>query len=282
MRKDSLVISIVHFLMTLALPALFFVLTGCLEKPEAKMVDLGKESSPDEIEFALSKATSGKTESSMKEGERVDYEINLRIENEDIIKVSDIAQEVIDKGDHPTNPHQTRFVIHEKTNTYEGGKVDTVEKEYYIDVSKGIEAAATRILNHPLNMLRLNSIAAMDSDPIRVSFHNLTVETVMYPAPDRVAMQPGCLGLPNCELKSTHITFSRADWYSDTSRDITHFNFTFSTDAPYLGVALNGCMNFLYRANGREYLVTQCQVLRDFRFLKRFPSTFCNKLRHME
>jgi len=268
MKKDSLILTGLHLLMALALPALLFLLVGCLEKPEAKLVDLGSEVSPDEVEFALSKATHGKPDSSMQLNEKVDYELNLRIENEDIIKVSDISQEVVAIDDDvPSAPSVIRHTIDEITTTYEDGKPDTVKKEFYIDVKKAGDVAL-QSFNSPVSFLRLSSIMAMDANPIRTTFHNLLVENIKVAVPDRVAMKPNCLGLENCEMKATHITFSRADWYSDTNRDITHFNFTFSTDAPYLGVALNGCMNFLYRANGREYLVTQCQVLRDFQYTK--------------
>ncbi len=247
--------------MTLLLPLFIFVFVGCLEKPEAKLADLGKENAPDDIEFALSKATAGKSAYSMKVGERVEYEINIRIENEDITKVSDIAQEVTDKIDQPD---KIKYVLHERANNYSSGKVDTVEREFYINLEKSAPTAAA--FQSPLAYFGLNQVKSLADEPIRITYHNLSVTELMVPAPDRVAMQPNCLGLVNCELKATNLTFTKAEWYSSTSRDITRYNFTFSTDAPYLGVALDGCLNFLYKTNGREYLVTQCQVLRDFRF----------------
>lgn len=261
MKSESLLFSFLHLLMTLLLPLFIFVFVGCLEKPEAKLADLGVENSPDDVEFALSKATYGKTAYSMKVGERVDYEINIRIENEDITKVSDIAQQVTDKIEDANN---IKYVLHERTNNYANGKVDTVEREFYINLEKSAPEAIA--FQSPLAYFGLGTVKPMADEPIRVSFHNLKVTDVTVPVPDRVAMQPNCLGLTNCELKGTNITFTKAEWYSSTTRDITRYNFTFSPEAPYLGVALNGCLNFLYKANGREYLVTQCQVLRDFRF----------------
>lgn len=265
MKKDSLVVSALHLLMTLAMPVLFFFLVGCLEKPEPKLVDLGVEASADDVEFELTKATYAKQPSSMKVGEHVDYEINVRIENEDITKVSDISQSVIEKKDSTDDPSNYRYVLREKTNTYSEGKVDTVEKDFHIDVKKPTEVMAS--FHSPLDYFSQKSLVKISADePIRYSYHDLKVAHIKYPAPDRVAMKPNCLGLVNCELNATQITFTRAEWYSETYRDITRFNLTYSTDAPYLGVAVNGCLNFLYKANGREYLVTQCQLLRDFQF----------------
>jgi hypothetical protein len=113
----------------------------------------------------------------------------------------------------------------------------------------------------------LSDLHRAHSSDMKATYHNLHVSQGLEDAPELVRAQPGCLGLPNCKLNVTRVSFDQVVWDGDTGNRI-HFDYALSPDAPFLAQVLDKCLTLLVPISGSnsKTLLKQCTPVVSFRF----------------
>lgn len=244
----------VHGFLTVLLPIVIVLFVGCKNKVDLGEPPLGPEVSSSSLNDVLIKALGSKSEASISKTESSAYEINFRVETGEIRKISDIATTVLDRVE--TDQDITIYLSEATTNYTVGKAPDTVVREFRFVIPREVKTASLFSL--------LDDSASRG--PIRRTYHNLRVKTDFVDPPESVRLKEGCGGVRNCQIPITMIAFDEADWQPDGTFNKSLYRYAFSSETPYLANLINGCMTTYVAVETRNYLVTQCKVLRDFTF----------------
>lgn len=116
----------------------------------------------------------------------------------------------------------------------------------------------------PANLIRAAATAAAQSE----TFHHFKTWKTVDAPPSTVAARPNCLGIPNCAINVTHISFDEVFWDTDPRGTKVHIEASYSPDVPYLARNLSTCNSYLVNVgtDGSNVLLKQCSDVYDFLF----------------
>ena len=100
----------------------------------------------------------------------------------------------------------------------------------------------------------------------QVSFHNLSVQSVVLNPPERVVNSPDCRGLSPCEIKADRISYDIVFHFSDDSTRSHQIEWLISSEVPFFASILKQCATTLVPVKDVRVLVKQCQEVVDFSF----------------
>lgn len=238
-------------------------LSSCMKNTDA-VADLGPEVEPAAIEQALSEATQDVTPINVREGQRVDYEVNYKIlGTEPIKKVIDQTLKVVKVSNTTQALSIWRLSI---VSDYSVSPPKTTETELPVDVYEKTPLLPQMLQSksETQKLVGLELKRSEEDEPVqRYSYHNLTVrKNLVTDPPSDVTSKPGCGDVPNCSLRYTFIEFDEVAWFNETEFRKERLQLELSADTPFYGFIISKCN--IYPVN--TYRVRACQVLRNFAY----------------
>lgn len=111
--------------------------------------------------------------------------------------------------------------------------------------------------------------ACEKADDWDVECFNLRVWTTTEPAPESVAAQPNCGGVPGCQLHKRNISFDLVVNSTDPDtqtkiRNKVIYTVKVSPDAPFMARVTDFCYQGIGTAQNMKFPVTVCQTIRNF------------------
>ncbi len=253
-------IVLIQVLLSLSIPVAIFSSTSCIEEPQPQMVELGLQVSDEElivaIESVLAPLEAGKL--LMQAGQMAHYELNQNIELSTTQKVSDHFQQILSRDETED------LVVYHVRNvdiSYSGSSQDAeiVESESVWEFRQDSDLINT--LNNLAPQLQTLALGEI----VDRTYHNLSVQQNRLMGPPRaVGEREGCEGLTNCQILTTDLSYDQIDWYEDGSWYKTRHFYRFTSSLPYLARLISYCIYQQVPYGSRDYLISQCQVLRDF------------------
>lgn len=278
-----------HLLMALLLPLLFLSLISCIKAKEEKE-DLGPEVSGDAIDLALSKAVNGASLSDIAVGQRLEFSITRRLENEETVTTLGATRvEVIDcrrtgitppEACQPNDTNVTYILRITVSTRKSDGTFEVKVSQDELKLTKSPSAAA--LISGALSMGAEAVYAAqklsvqMSRKPIRESYHRLREFESEIDPPAAVKNREGCGGLTQCKLQLRHLHFDFVQWYDESDYQKYKLEFTFSIQTPFIpfgqdgsidrltGVLIGSCQATYVPVEGRTVYVRDCLNLEDF------------------
>lgn len=225
--------SILHALATLSIPALIFLLGGCLE-PELQNKP-GPAIPCEEIQKAMNDSMKGPW--TFEVGQFVHIENTAAPVNQAPNLVSDLTELVLE-----TAPYQGITALRLERTVVKDGKKDTEET---IEGAPGL----------------VSLCAAGSTD----TFHNLSVTTtkINVPHPPGDACDARYV---NCQVDVTQFMFDKLVYLESGEKLPLHILVTTSNHVPYLARMLQFCVTSPLETNGPRIPVTQCSTVRNFEF----------------
>jgi hypothetical protein len=242
---------------------------GCT-KPEGEKVDYGPEVSEASVLKAIRDPLASADPTQIKVGEFVHTaEIQELAGGQARNTLSDTGQTVIDRQE---TAEEILFTIVETKISYVQGESRKASTEFNVRVAKSLTGNEPQLATASSAPATLQTLATISqslrqSSAERLTYHNLKITSGLEAPPDAVSSQPNCLGLANCKLNVTRVSFDQVAWSGEKS-DRTHYEFALSPDAPYLGQVLNTCLTMMVPINdtGAKTLLKQCKPVVNFRF----------------
>jgi hypothetical protein len=250
--------------------AVSLTLSGCV-KAEAEKVDYGPQVSENSILSAISAPLANTDPTKIKVGEFVHVAETQEIPAAQVINtVSDTGQTIIDRQE--TSADITYTVVETKI-LYTQGSQQKSSTEFNVVVKKNAltdsasMSAATVFPSSNVRALAAINETLHPAAAARVTYHNLRVSSAQEPPPYLVRSQSGCLGIPNCSIKVTNVSFDIVSWTGDTG-ERAHYEYALSADVPYLAQVMNTCITLMVPVSGSnsKTLLKQCKPVVNFRF----------------
>ncbi len=255
--------AMIQMISALILIGLILWLTSCTKDPEAKKAELGPVASVEQVNKALTNAMEGRFPLETRVGDQALYEINQRIETNDVVKLKDILTEVKAREE---SEHFILYRLDEISLTYDGDQTSTLRKEIEWRIAKiqlpEMPSAGISPAPHFHRLLSLETSNADKAPP--VTFHNLKIVSDIRPVPSAVAADSQCRNLNPCQLKVTEVSFDFVEWPTPNDWRTTQYRYIYSSDTPYPAHLILLCVKQLVDTASRDYFVSQCQVLKDF------------------
>ncbi len=265
-----------HLVLALSVPLVIFGVTSCMEEPKAELASLGVEVDDEELIAAI-ESVIGPLEAgqfTMEVGQSVHYEVNQSIEMTGHQKASDHLQQILHRTE---SEDSVTYWVRNVDIFYQDDPMnpEVVETESQLEFVKsspmGLQPAQVQSLNLLLSSLPLAGLSqdlsttSEDLEFVRRSYHNLSLQPERLMAPPRaVREREDCGGLEGCRVLAVDLNYDQVDWFEDGSWYKTRHFYRFSSSPPYLGRLLSYCIYQQVPHGGRDYLISQCQVLRDF------------------
>ncbi len=135
--------------------------------------------------------------------------------------------------------------------------------------SSAHSSAHSSAKNSANNSINTAAGRVLENQKSWVTYHNLRIGYETAAPPEAVANEANCLGIPSCKIRLHHIAFDQVYWVSPTQSEKLAFEFTLSTDVPYLARLLEKCVTFLASLGEKRpssVVVRQCSPVVNFRF----------------
>lgn len=130
-----------------------------------------------------------------------------------------------------------------------------------------------------LNEIRARAALQPMATNTPATIHRLRTWEAMEAAPALVKAQPGCLGIPNCQIRVRHVQFDQVTWDKPEGSRV-EFDLAMSPDVPlisgykmtpifeYYPGLIKSCLTLMIEvgSKGSETLLTQCSVTENFAF----------------
>lgn len=300
MKKSTLWLRGLHVALGLSLPFVLAFLMGCKRAKEEKG-ELGPEASAQAVEAAINAAVSGRTLSTLKMGQFVEYSNVRRIENQEGTYTLGSLHVKVLSAEENTAKTETKYIFEiTRTSRTSSGSFDTkiTETDPWIvpkdpppsttsfgankiaeirnDMAKVRQMARERAIAKASAGAKTMPVTPMaeEGEP-SATFHNLRVSDGVVAAPGGVASKPGCGGLPNCEMHVRYVRFDIVDWYSATDYQKVSIDFAFSLEPPYLpisreffdllnGILVTDCRSTTVPIEERKVYVRDCKQLENY------------------
>jgi hypothetical protein len=263
-----------HIVLGLTLPVLLALVIGCV-KIEEEQTDYGPEVDGNAIDLALSKAVNGASTSATAVGQRLNYVITRRLENEEATQLLAMTSvEVIDRIEDASGvKFMLRISQSERLNANGEFETKITEEPLFPDPAVSLAESANRA-ESAMGRARALSDVRASRKVTRVTYHKLREFTQSVPAPKAVRERTGCGGLSPCELTINYIQFDMVQWFDDGGAQKVSFDFGFTTQTPFLpfgkdfdrlsGLLVLDCRSTYVPIEGRTVYVRDCQNLEDF------------------
>lgn len=255
--------AMIQVISALIMIGLVFWLTSCTKDPEAKKAELGPAATVEQVNKALKTAMEERSPLETRVGDQALYEINQRVETNDVVKLKDILTEVKAREE---SEHFILYRLDEISLTYDGDQTSTLRKEIEWRIAKiqlpEMPSAGITSALHSHRLWSLETSSADKSPP--VTFHNLKIISDIRPVPSAVAADTQCRNLNPCQLKVTEVSFDFVEWPEPNNWKTTQYRYIYSSDTPYPAHLILLCVKQLVDTASRDYFVSQCQVLKDF------------------
>lgn len=287
MSLSTYLLYALHLILALSLPVVLSLVVGCT-KIEEEVVDYGPEVDADKIDLALAKAVDGASTEFTAVGQKLNYLITRRLENEETTQLlGSVNVEVMARDDAgPDYKFTLKISESERLNSNGEFEIKVSEQPLYVEKTAGNtpplppSPTASRLVS-PRNAKSLEAltgamVSATERRVTRVSYHKLR-EFTESTAPSKVVSErPGCGGLNPCEIKMRYIQFDLVQWYNDGGSQKVSFDFGFALETPYLpfgesgsftrlnGLLVLDCRSTYVPIEGRTVYVRDCQNLEDF------------------
>lgn len=248
----------------LCIPFVFSFFAGCM-KAGPKKEDLGPEVSPNAINDALLKASSGASTDNLAVGQMLSFVTTRRIENGDTeLLLGGRKVEVIDRQDTDSEKRFTLKIT--QAHRLNDGNFETTVSEDALWLSQENLASA----------LARTKIMDSSTDPVekKVTFHHLHEFDGVLDAPANIKARPGCGGLSPCEIPVHYVQFEMVIWDNDTDYQKIAIDFAFTTKTPFLpfghdfdqltGSLIVDCRSTYIPVDSRTVYVRDCMTLDDF------------------
>lgn len=255
-------LSAIHFLLAIFIPVLLFVLAGCKKAHEEK-ADLGAQVDPQEIQKVLDTVQNRVDINSLKANQQISYELNRRFVGQDNTYLLGSHQlQVLNRTSRSDLGLDLATILHN----------ETIRKEDHFDQLKFEQTIPLKTPNATLQpgqplVPGIQASAHMASDVRSVTYHNFETSTGKVQPPDKALARPNCAGLSPCELNVTYIKYDEVIWNADSSYDTVHYDFSFTSDLPYMGglmgLMVAGCVSQNVPIGQYRYLVRDCQYITD-------------------
>jgi hypothetical protein len=270
-----------HALIALSIPALIFVLAGCMKGKEQKE-DLGPEVPVATINDALARIQDQATFNTLKTGQYLTFTDTRRIENgDDAVLLGAKKIDVIDRQD---TTDQARFTFRVASSVRQlDGSFETTVTEEPLWLDKVTTAAIAAVVPLGLKVPGGQKITAASlvhsrdatvNEPQRVTFHHFRESDGVVPVSDTIKARSDCAGLNPCEIPAHFLQFDLVIWADSTNYQKISFDFAYSLKTPFIPIGANfdqitGLMIVDYRATyvpveNRTVYVRDCLTLDDF------------------
>lgn len=238
---------------------------SCTRTVKEKKVDLGPQFSVDDINNALNSVKGDRTPLEIHVGDQALYEINQRIESNEVTVLKDILTQVKDMQE---DEYLITYHLEETTQTYTQNKTDVLKTESEISIAKiKLPQLPPASVNHTESFSSKSLLQAKTKETQNpVTFHNLVLTTGTRQVPEGVSNDPHCRNLNPCELKINELKFDLVEWVTPQQGKMTQYRYIYAANTPYLAHLVLLCIKQLVDNEKRNYLVSQCQVLKDFSF----------------
>ncbi|MBX7230916.1 MAG: hypothetical protein K1X29_02420 [Bdellovibrionales bacterium] len=280
---------VIHGILALLIPFFLIFLTGCVKPAAFSKTDLGKESSKEEVEFALAKAFYGVSPWRSQVKQQVVYDFNVRVESQENVNfISRLTQTLLKVENSPDN--SLTLVTENFSQNKEDLESCSGERTESSNKFPGTNLNLTSLTLdlHPILLpppevnhwvyahkkstskwfqLQKDLFTPQENrQPQRITYHNLQFEKKQFDPPLTVQQRPDCAGILNCKLNGSNTSFNQVLWYSDDEYEVNQWFLTVSPEAPYLSHILERCLSSFMKLSGRRYYVRQCQFARDFTY----------------
>ncbi len=299
--RSDLSLIIMHTLLTLALPFLIFVLTGCIDTRTAP-VEYGAKASPVDIIEALNKPIENMYATDIKVGEFVAMETTQDLAYGAVFNlIGDSGATITDRREDANRVVYTG-VLNELQYNQDGSYAQTIKEGDVLCASKvqcacgeckapeEASKSAPALANKPLmpsiardtlvskptgkdsakslGYTEPNKVLSLAAASAAPSYHHFSTWVTKEVPPKRVRNQPNCLGIPGCMINVYHVNFDQVEWASDPRGNKVHVEATLSPDVPYLSRNLSTCQTLLVNIgdSGSNILLKQCSNVFDFRY----------------
>lgn len=265
-RKDAAALMFIHSGLSFGVLVVLLFFFGCIEIQPEK-ASLGSEVDPSDIAASIDEAVNGTNPFGITKGEGSLYLYTQEIEGSAPTPYLQLSQQVLATEDVPEG-----LKIYVLESTYDFEEDETTENTFtslfkYEDYpgstmnSSQLEIEGERML---VSQMPIHRDPAALNEVIRTTYHDLFVTTGVSAPPVNVSSRDNCGGVPNCEIGYTKITYTRADWTSETDFDKIVFEMEISTTPPYLGVILQECQATQVPVEDRRFYLRTCRTLTDF------------------
>ena len=252
------------------LPAVLFLLTGCLKLPEPSQ-DFGPSATGDELNSALGKLE-GASSSQIRKGDFIYVETSIRLES---LMPQVVRQESLTVVDRVEAAESVKLNILKRLVEIISGENKTSVTEYEVVLKKAaVPTPADSVLAQVSPFQKLDGFPAFVRSGVRtlasskrVTFHNLKVEPLKVAVPLLVQMEENCggLGAQVCAqgLQSVRVSVDQVIW-ENNSPSKTSFMWLSSVDVPPLAAQLSSCAQALMPFQGTMVNVLQCDDVKKF------------------
>ncbi|MCB0362314.1 MAG: hypothetical protein KDD35_06315 [Bdellovibrionales bacterium] len=282
MRKTQARFLLIQWAFTLVTLVLVIWLVSCTKEPKVEKAELGPQVSLSEINGAIESAMGGRSPLETRVGDQALYETNQRIETGEVTKLKEVLSLVREREE---NEHFVIYHIEDTTISFEGEQSESLRSETEWRIAKISLPQLPTLGNHsalldfrkadlysPSSVFSKFSIfpnkqeAPSLSKSPPITFHNLKLFSDRRPPPTAVREDPECRQLSSCELQTTEMSFDLVEWPSPDNWKTTQYRYVYALNTPYPAHLVLLCVKQLIDTQKRDYLVSQCQILRDFSF----------------
>jgi hypothetical protein len=261
-----------------------FLFSGCLKAPNAEQ-NFGPEVDPLKIQSILKQGQSASAYS-IEVGEFVYFEKIQQIESQEPEVIFQKGDTVVAKKEEPTHfvlviiseirelingsfkpSHKELEALLPKPEYLEKLKKEQEEQDKQNKEKKEGQGENNDAEKRPEPPSENQEANQPKEAPEKVTFHNLRLQEILYPTPERVKKRPHCGGLnpEHCEkgIPSTQVSFDRVIW-TQRGGDKSSFQFITSSYSPFLASQLSACSQSKIDFQGQRVKVTHCEVAQDF------------------
>lgn len=265
----------VHILLSLLLPLLIFLLSGCDNKDVVdKKPSLGPEVKVEEVAQAIQSGIGNQSLNHLNVGDAALYELNQKVETGGTFKVAEVITYLREKNESAEDyielvfsQQRTNFNGTDSEQEAEKDIVRSIEKIKEATAAAEIHSLAEKALPLPLFEQLIKPTAQ------KLTLHDLSISQEVRDPPERIKEKSDCGGLSPCQLQVTHITFDMAFWENDTQWSKAEIQLSLSPSLPMLDnirenlfgwlPSLSVCINEQVQGQKRKYFLRTCSVLRD-------------------
>lgn len=282
---SNMLLYALHLILALSLPVVLALVVGCT-KIEEEAVDYGPEVDADKIDLALAKAVDGASAEFTAVGQKLNYLVTRRLENEEVTQLlGAVNVEVIAREDAGLDYKFTLQISESERLTSNGEfEIKVSEQALYIEKTSGNTTAAAPTSATVIGERNTKSfeaqaraaVSATERRITRITYHKLREFTESTAPSKAVRERPGCGGLNPCAMNMRYIQFDLVQWFNDGSNQKVSFDFGFALETPYLpfgesgsftrlsGLLVLDCRSTYVPIEGRTVYVRDCQNLEDF------------------
>jgi hypothetical protein len=258
--------------LAVAVPALFFVLAGCMKKPEHKP-DYGPEVPVAEVAAAIGELQTVDPEN-IQVGEYVNYTVIQQLGTGNPVVAGQVSYTLLSKVDEGD---RYLFTFNERIEdrSFEPPRISDSPPIplYLMKQTQALSIAGFQKLvpaSESFNILnyKLGTFRPMTEAASRFTYHKLQTETGFMPIPQAVKDSPNCGGLARCDrdLRTQTVAYDEVEWVSESLGNRTSFRITISPDVPYLSYKVRQCDQAFYPRKGADIGLTVCREATNFKF----------------